>query len=231
MARREDRQRAIELRRQGKTYSEIKEELNVPKATLSGWLSDFQLSKDELARLEASIKRRKYLGIEKTRITKKKKRQRRLKRIYEEQKERLLPINKRELYLCGLFLYWGEGMKGLRSGVSLNNTDPKVVKFYYLWLTETLGVPETKIKVVVHLYKDMDIEKTLDYWSRFLNIPVNQFIKPYIKESSRKDIDHKGFGHGTCGLYICDQYLKEKVMLGIEVIAENITGIKTKDLV
>jgi transposase-like protein len=41
-----DRQRAIELRQQDKTYNEIKRELSVSKSTLSSWLSEFPLTKD-----------------------------------------------------------------------------------------------------------------------------------------------------------------------------------------
>jgi hypothetical protein len=220
MARREDRRKAIELRRRGKTYSEIRQKLDVPKSTLSGWLSGYHLSEGELVKLKTNIKRRRYLGIEKTRITKAKKRQKRLQKTYKQEERRLLPLTKREFYLCGLFLYWGEGVKGLRTGVSLNNTDPKVIKFYYLWMTRTLGIPKEKVKVAVHLYEDMDVEESLDYWSRLLGISRKQFIKPYIKKSNRKEVDHKGFGRGTCGLYVYDQKLKERIMLGIEAISD-----------
>ncbi|MGB6839149.1 MAG: helix-turn-helix domain-containing protein [Microgenomates group bacterium] len=219
MARREDRREAIKLRKRGRTYSEIRQKLGVPKSTLSGWLGGYHLSEKELAKLKVNIKQRKYLGIEKTRITKAKRRQKRLRKTYKQEERRLLPLTKRELYLCGLFLYWGEGVKGLRTGVSLNNTDPKVIKFYYLWMTGALGIPKGKIKVAVHLYEDMDVEESLDYWSRLVGISRKQFIKPYIKKSNRQEVDHKGFGCGTCRLYVYDQQLKEKIMLGLEALA------------
>jgi hypothetical protein len=47
----------------------------------------------------------------------------------------------------------------------------------------------------------MDVEKEVDYWSKQLNIPKNQFCKPYIKKSSMLQISHKrNFSHGTCQL-------------------------------
>jgi transposase len=68
-----DRQRVISLRRQGKTYSEIKHELNISKSTLSNWLSKYPLTSEQVINLAQSKKRNKFLGIEKIRLTKQKK--------------------------------------------------------------------------------------------------------------------------------------------------------------
>jgi len=214
-----DRQKAIKLRKQGKTYTEIRRELGIAKSTLSNWLSKHPLTKNQMKKLERSRDKRKLLGIEKTRITKARKRENRLRQIYIREKKSLLPLADRELYLSGLFLYWGEGVKGLRNSVSLNNTDPQVLKFYLYWLSKILKVSKNKIRVTLHLYEDMDPKKEIKYWSGQLKIPKKQFNKPYIKSSKRKSIDHKGYGHGTCGLYICDTRLKERISLGIEAIA------------
>jgi hypothetical protein len=112
----------------------------------------------------------------------------------------------------------GEGVKGDNSTVSLNNTDPKVVKLFLYWLMRCLKVKKQKIRVSVHLYQDMNVSWYLAYWSKYLSIPRNQFIKPYIKISKRTDLDQKGYGKGTCGLYIYDRKLKLKVMAGISAI-------------
>lgn len=211
---------AIELRKLGKTYSEIKNELNVPKSTLSNWLKDIDLSDKQLAELTRFIKKKKFLAVEKTRKTKQLKRGLRLKNIYNQEKNTLLPLSKKELFVSGLFLYWGEGNKHLQSAVSINNTDPQVLKFSLYWLTQGLDVPKEKIKVFLHLYSDMDKEKELAFWSSELNLPLSQFNNPYIKETKRADLDQKGFGHGTCGLSVNDVRLKEKIILGIKSIAD-----------
>ena len=54
-----------------------------------------------------------------------------------------------------------------------------------------------------------------------LRLPKAQFIRPYIKQSKRVDIAHKGFGHGTCGLMISDVRLKEKIIMAINAIADS----------
>ena len=37
--------------------------------------------------------------------------------------------------------------------------------------------------------------------------------KPYIKKTNRSDIDQKGFGHGTCALFVHNTVLKENVLM------------------
>jgi transposase-like protein len=139
-----DRQQAIELRRQGKTYSEIKRELGVAKSTLSNWLSQYPLTPEQLKAVKKRGQYNRDLAVERIRITKQRKRQERLARVYQEAQKELLPLSERELYLLGLFLYWGEGFKDLRRAISLSNTDPKVMKFFLYWALRAAKVPKNE---------------------------------------------------------------------------------------
>ncbi len=220
MARTIDRQKATELRKQGKTYSQIKKELGISKSTLSDWLSKYPLTEKQFKFLKQNRKYSRQLAIEKTIIVKRKKREARIKSIYEDQKKYWVSLSQKELELAGIFLYWGEGNKRLDGPVFLNNTDPKVMKFALYWFMKGLGIPQEKIKVDLHLYNDMNVKEEIAFWSKTLDMPSSQFRKPYIKKSTRVSIDHKGFGHGTCGLVVNDVRLKEKVMMAIEVLAD-----------
>ena len=133
MARIEDRRKAIELRKSGKTYSEIRRGLDIPKSTLSNWLSKYPLTKEQLSSIKRATKRNKEIATEKCRFTKQKKREQRLAKVYSRQKKNLLPLSLKEIYLAGLFLYCGEGSKSLKRAVSLSNTDPRLIKFYLFW--------------------------------------------------------------------------------------------------
>lgn len=217
-----DKRKAISLRLQGHTYTEIKNSLHVPKSTLSNWLSDYELNPVQLTKLSGRIKERKVLSIEKIIATKRLKRDKHRQDIYNQEKQSLLPLTKKEMYIAGLMLYWGEGTKNWGSTVSLNNTDPRVVRFYYYWLRYSLNVPKNRIKVSLHLYKDMDVNKIINYWSKELDIPRSQFIKPYIKNSISSSIDHKGYKFGTCGLYVYDVSIKTKIMSAISSLSEGI---------
>ena len=220
MARTIERQNAIKLRKQGKTYGQIKKKLGISKSTLSDWLSKYPLSQEQLNFLKQNRKYNRQVAIEKTIIVKQKKREVRIQSTYREQQKYWVSLSQRELELAGIFLYWGEGNKRLDGSVFLNNTDPKVMKFALYWYINGLKIPKEKIKVALHLYNDMNVEDEITFWSKILNMPLSQFRKPYIKSSTRINIDHKGYGHGTCGLVVNDVRLKEKLMMSIKALAD-----------
>lgn len=213
---RELREKALLLRKSGNSYSYIKKELGVSKSTLSYWLRDLPLSRERINELRG----RSEVRIEKYRQTMIQKRKERLNKIYKEEMKKWLPLSQKEVYIGGLFLYWGEGSKTTFDKVCISNTDPQIIRFASYWLTHALGVDKNKIRVALHLYTDMDVEKSKGYWSKLLDIDQNQFTKPYIKQSSSKEITHKGYGYGTCSLIVNDTKMKEKVLMGIHSVAE-----------
>ena len=220
MTRFKDKESALALRKLGMSYSQIKKIIKVGKSTLSYWLKNYPLSKKRVAELRD----KNEIRIEKYRETMRQKKENRLEMIYKLQKKQLLPINKRELLLAGLFLYWGEGSKFKAGTVSLSNTDPDMIKFFIYWLEKCLLVPRRKIKIDLQLYRDMDITKKIKYWSKTLKITIDQFSKPYIKKDSSTKINHKGtFGHGTCNARVGGARLIEKILMGIKAI---IVGLK-----
>ena len=224
MARFKDHEKAIILRKQEMSYSQIKEILKVDKSTLSTWLRNYPLSEKRIRQLRDWSEQR----IERCRETKRKKKEKRLKDFYQEQKKLIFPFSKRELYLGGLFLYWGEGAKTHSARLSISNTDPSVIKFFIVWLERSLKVPKEKLKVHLHLYIDMNIKKEIKFWSTTLDIPFDQFTKPYIKETSTTRINHKGgFGHGTCNVGIGDARLSEKILMALEAISDKFSKMRT----
>jgi hypothetical protein len=212
--------RAIELRKLGWSYPAIKSELKVSKASLSLWLHKYPLTEKQIRQLSLSRARR----IEHFRETFQRKRQTTLDKIYEVEKVSLLPLSRREEYIAGLMLYWGEGLKRSWGCVSFSNTNPTFIKFAMHWLIDCCAVSAQKLKVRFHYYSDMDVEKENIYWQKILGLPLSQFRNPYIKQSLRSQIKEKGgFGHGTCDLMVYDTILKEKILMGIKVIADNIS--------
>lgn len=217
MAKFKDREQAIELRKQQLSYSQIKERLGVSKSTLSVWLKDLPLSREQINNLRARSEKR----IEKFRHTMRAKREKRLLNVYNTQKIYLFPLSKKERYVAGLLLYLGEGSK-TRNGTCLSNTNPETIKFFFYWLTEICDIPKGIIKIRLHLYSDMDQNSEITYWMNALNLTKDNFLTPYIKKGNRERINyHGGFGHGTCNLIVPGVSLFEKIMMGIKVILDN----------
>ncbi len=214
MSRVMDKNKAIQLRKKGMSYSQIKAKLSVSKSTLSGWLYNMPLSEKRIRELGAFSPTR----IERCRNTKRRKKIARQDSVFEKVSKDIGKLSKRELFLAGLFLYWGEGGKTKYYTTILTNTNPCMVKFFLKWL-ENFGVDKKKLKVSLHLYSDMDISKQMKYWSKLLDISISQFRKPYIKKSKFTDITYRnGFGQGTCSLIYDNRDLSEYVLQGIKYI-------------
>ncbi len=137
-------------------------------------------------------------------------------------------LSKRDFFIAGLFLYWGEGTKTSVASTSLSNTDPAMIRFFIQWL-ESLGVPRNRLRVYVHLYADMDVQAELNYWSKALDLPLSSFRKPYIKTSNRNGLSYpQKFTHGTCNLLYDNRDISEYVRIALDYIRD---GFAAKDRV
>jgi len=208
---------AIELRKQGKSYSQIKQVLGLSKSTLSGWLKDMPLSRKEIDALLWHNEKR----IEKCRNTKLQHKEEKNKQEYEYASKNILPLSDRELLIAGLFLYWGEGGKTNEAQTVISNIDPKLVQFAVYWLMKCFHIRKDKFKAKLHIYSDMDEEKSISYWMNILGFERTQFNKTYIKKTRIRNLSYKGFGYGTCNVYIGSVDVKRKIMMGIKAIADN----------
>lgn len=212
-----EKKKVIEFRRQGKSYSEILKEIKVSKSSLSLWLRNVPLTEEQIL----GLKKKRERAVERYRETMRLKRQTRTRSYYENQIKKWIPLNDRELFIAGLFLYLGEGGKTSRNTVNVVNTDPSVMKFVLYWMVNSLGVPKERIRLNLHLYSDMDYDQEIKYWLDQLRLTKSNLNKPYIKKNTREAIDQKGFGHGTCSLAIHDTVLKENILMAIRAITDN----------
>lgn len=199
------------------SFGEIKALIGVSKGTLSGWLRNYPLTDEQILRL----KNEKHKHVEKIRNTKTKNRQIKLRQIYERAVEKVGKMSDRDIFIAGLFLYWGEG--GKTGGIiCMSNTDPGVLKLHLRWL-KVLGVDQEKLRIVLHLYADMDTETQTNYWSKELGVSKSQFRKPYVKKSNLLGLSYKnGFGQGTCMIRYFNVELFNFVMESIRYIKENL---------
>ena len=213
-----EHKKALELRKEGKSYNQIKQTLRVSKSTLSYWLHDAPLSSEQMKMLRDWNEVR----IEKFRETWRKKKELRLNEFYEVAKKQILPLSERELHIAGLFLYWGEGLKGLKYPLMISNTNPTVIQFSLFWMNKILKISKESLRFKLHLYSDMDIEVEHQFWAKILKISLSQFKKPYIKQSSSRSITYatSSFWHGTCEIYGGNIRLKERVMMELKAVSD-----------
>lgn len=198
MALRELKEKALKMRREGMSYSQIKAVVKVSKGTLSDWLKNISLPEERIRELRDF----NAIRIEKCRNTKALKRNNRLELVYRKVEKDIgtfKNMSEREIFLFGLFLYWGEGSKTDSYCIEITNTDPSMIKFALLWF-KTIGVNKEDLKIRLKIYKDTDKEYVTNYWIKVLGVDKTQF-RYQIKRTNQADITYKtGFGHGTCSL-------------------------------
>ncbi len=224
MALYKEKSKAIQLRKKGYSYSQIKEKLGISKSTLSGWLVDYPLSEKRIRELRDNNPQR----IERYIQTMRRKREAKFAIEFERAKKDIGNITDRELFIAGFFLYWAEGGKTLRNKATLTNTDPSMLKMYLKWL-DVLQIPREKLKIKLHLYKDMDKNKEIAFWSKELDIPKSRFNKTWVKDSKMSDLTYKNnFGHGTCNIILHDTTTAMYILMGIKFIA-NVMNVSDKE--
>ncbi len=198
--------KAIELRKKGKSYSEILKQISVSKATLSIWLRDIKLTSEQKRKLYFKLRQQNaYKGAK----ANQQKRIERTNLIIKEAKKETKLLMKNSLFLSGLMLYWAEGTKR-REELNFSNSDPQMIKLMMEWFRKICIVPEEKfrIKLYIHnLHSRKNIEK---YWSDVTGVPLSQFQKTYIKPNSlghRRNILYDG----TCAIRIGNKDLFRKI--------------------
>jgi hypothetical protein len=195
-----EKQKAIQLRKKGYSYSEILKEIYVAKSTLSLWLREVGLSKKQEQRLTdkklASMKR----GWESCRrkkilITEK------IKHNAEEEIVKL-KIDRKELLLIGIALYWCEGHKERDRGspVEFSNSDPYLIKLFIKWLRDICEVSKEDIifRIFIHKNSRDRLKKVQHYWSDITGFSVEHFSKISWKKhnikTKRKNVGENYFG-------------------------------------
>jgi hypothetical protein len=213
----QEKSKAVELRKAGMSYSQIKSELKVSKSTLSSWLKGMPLSEKRIKELRADSPMR----IERYRNTMRKKRESRWVSVFSKVSRDIGKLNERELFLAGLFLYWAEGGKTERFSLTFSNTDPDMMVFFVKWMKRCLKVKERDMHIKIHLYKDMNINEYQDFWAKKLKVSRKIFEKPYIKDSKLVNLSYKnGFGKGTCNVRIHNRDKTEYITQGLKYISK-----------
>lgn len=194
------KQKAIKLRKEGMSYSEILRVVPVAKSTLSIWLRSVGLSKTQQQRLTAKkldAGKRGGAARNVTRINT-------TAEIVNRSKRQIGVISKRELFLVGAVLYWAEGSKEKEtapgSGIQFTNSDPKMLRVFLLWLRSACKIEEEKIHFQIYLHETNEnrIREVVEHWSKNLMVTEDRLNKIYFKRNkvstNRKNTGELYFG-------------------------------------
>lgn len=213
-----ERERARQLRRKGYSINQIVQETTFSKASVSVWVRDIILTKEQKKKL--SERGRSMESIEKRRLNRLSNEQKKRQIIIDEAKKDFEDISFEQLKLIGAILYLGEGAKTRRGTVGVANSDPFVIKIMAKFFREVCKVPEHKFRGHIHTFTHANIQKTEKYWSEISGIPRSQFYRTYTKASSASLQKRSTLPFGTFDISVNDTKLFLTIMGWIERIKE-----------
>ena len=212
------RDKALELRIEKQLgYRTIAKQLSVSKSTLSRWLKDVPLSEKRILQLRREGWSRGEASRERFRNTMRAKRQKREQEIYNEQLKKFKIITQQSVFVAGLMLYLAEGDKKDPYHIGLANTDPEVIEFFLWWLYKFSNVNKEDVKLQLHLYSSMNIEREQKFWMGVTNLSHKHFYKHQIRPLRPSSFSYReSFRHGTCKIYVYGFKKTAELMLSIK---------------
>lgn len=180
-----EKEKAISLRKEGKTYREILRVVPVAKSTLSEWLRSVGLSKVQKQKITQKRIDAALRGAKARHAT-------RVKSVENECAigiEDIGKISPRELFILGVALYWGEGTKqrehSISNGLDFGNMDARMMRVFLAWL-RLLHIPEERMRIdlYVHETRKEDVVRFKEWWAQQLSIDTEKIEGVYLKKGS-----------------------------------------------
>lgn len=190
IAKNDERNKAVELRKTGLSYNEIRQRVPVSKSTLSLWLRSVGLAKRHIRRLSErqrmSQKKGAYLCHQR-RVEK-------VQRIKQQAAAEVHKLNDKEKWLIGICLYWAEGSKEKNKStpVQFSNSDPHMILLFREWAIKFLKRNPADIIYSLYIHeKTAHMDSAIGYWADFLGIEphtIKVVLKKHNPSPKRKNI-------------------------------------------
>lgn len=219
MDRTELKEKAIKLRKRGKTYLEIQKNLKaaIPKSTLFYWCRNIKLSQKYKNRIKKlilnNLYKARHLALNANQI----KRERYLKSITDRNKYLAMSLRDKDIAKVALaMLYLGEGSKKQRGSLMFGNSDPFIISLFLHLLRYCYNIDESKFRCTLQCRADQDIKKLEEFWCSITRIPLLQFYKAKIDPRTIDKPSKKPNYKGVCRI----DYFSAELFTEIKLVAK-----------
>ncbi len=181
------REKAVEMRKDGRSYSEIQREIGVSKSTLSMWLKDLPLTEEQKVAL---LVNRVVNGDRRAAAIKAQHRAVR-ERVIKEAFAQIQQLAESELFVAGVVAYIAEGAKPKpwrpSEQVGFMNSDPRLILLFLRWV-ELMGYQKDDLTFRLCIHVSGDEMRALRFWSHVVGVPVGSFEKTTFKKHNPKTV-------------------------------------------
>jgi hypothetical protein len=189
-----EKNKAIELRKKGYSYSDIQKNISVSRGLLSYWFKDLVLTDEERLVIESKILTNRQKGLHKSCETNRNLRLNREIVVFEDAKRIFSKMREDVSFIIGISLYWAEGAK--RHNVfQFVNSDPDMVCFMYKWIQKYLEMERSKIRFRLFIHDIPGYENIEMFWGSKLGLKPDIFQKTIYQPTKfrfKKNPDYKG---------------------------------------
>ncbi len=203
------------LRRLGLTQGEIRELIPVPKATLSYWCREINLTEDQIEAIRARTGPDSRMGIP---VDTQWRRREEIEQIRQEAMRFAVEHLNDAFFVAGVVLYWGEGSK-TRNDLSLTNADPAAHRAFVAWVKKYLDL-QPRFVLSLHLHEGNAEDLAFAYWRKATGLRDAPFTKTFIKPAGTGHRKNQ-LKHGICRVRLrnpSDHW--NRAMVWIEVVSD-----------
>lgn len=220
-----------QLRKEGKTYSEIQLIVGekIPKSSLSYMCKGVEISDRGKARIEGIIASNQDRSIRAATEANRMAFDEKLEGYRKANIALARKIRSRDSQLIALaMLYLGEGAKWQKSRApKLGSSNPEIIRLYIDLLGACFGVGRDKLRCRVQHRADQNPSDLVAYWSHITGVSVDNFYKSYIDKrtigKTTKKLDYRG----VCTVHCAGTHIQLELAEVAGIINEAMRGISS----
>jgi transcriptional regulator with XRE-family HTH domain len=208
----EKHEQVMQLRKRGFTMQEIAKYCDISKSTASKWLKNEVFSAAVTA---TNSKRAGADNAKRLRLIAKSRGVERKLRLKDTQTSALVEFKNYQSnpqFRSGLMAYVAAGDTSEDNKVRLSSTSLFLHRAFIAFALNFLGVEKNKIHIWLLLYKGVNEEKAMKYWSKQVKLPLGQFYKNQYVQNPPKQPLHFGVGNTIIG----STYHKQKLLTWVQ---------------
>ena len=178
---------AIELRRQGYSYSDISKKLKVSKTSISNWVRNVRLTENEKNNLENSLKMKRQRSRMQASISIKAKKVFKERVAYDNAEKDFKKFISDPFFTLGLGLYWQHGLKR-GNYFQFTSSELNSIRIMIAWIEKYINFHKSKAKYRLFTHFSQKEKENEDYWAQIIGVSRDLFLKTiYSRAISRKD--------------------------------------------
>ncbi len=141
--------KAVELRREGNSYTDIAKHLRVSRSAVCGWVKNVRLTVAEKQLLEKKIQTTQGRARMQASITLRARRVYKEKAVFDKAEKEFEKLSKNPFFMFGMGLWGFEKPKKNRVAFTFSTQVPEIMTIMLEWVEKYLEIPHKSLKIRV----------------------------------------------------------------------------------